>query len=144
MFHLKTLKSKFRFSVPEYNKIVAFLNNLCQGFGIKIQRPDNPSPDMPVVVSVDDRIFPSENCGTKKDHSDDGSVPVVSGDLSGDALWTWKSGGENGFDMDVYCLVTKPAQSSTYHDLRRCRLTVSRSGLVVKAEMQPDGLRIKA
>jgi len=144
MFHLKSLKSKFKFSVSEYNKIVAFLNNLCQGFGIKLQRPDNPTPDMPVVVSIDESVIPSKKCGTKVDHSDDGSEPVVNGDLSGSALWTWEAGDQNGFDMDVYCLVTKPAQNSAYHDLRRCRLTVSKGGLIVKAEMQPDGLRIKA
>ena len=144
MFRLKTLKSKFKFSASEYNMIVAFLNNLCQGFGIKIQRPDNPAPSIPVVVSIDEKVIPSAKCGDKEDHSDDGTVPIVNGDLSGDELWTWEAGGKNGFDMDVYCLTTKPAQSSTYHDLRRCRLTVSRSGLVVKAEMQPDGLRIKA
>jgi len=144
MFRLKTLKSKFKFSVSEYNKIVAFINNFCQGFGIKIQRPDNPTPDIPVIISLDPDVLPSADCGEKASYTDDLSSPVVNGDLPAASLWTWQAGGDNGFDLDLYCLVTKPAQSSTYHDLRRCRLTVSKDGLVVKAAMMPDGLRIKA
>ena len=57
MFHLKALKSRFRLSVSEYNKIVAFLNNLCQGWGIKLQRPDSPSVSTPPMVEVDRKVL---------------------------------------------------------------------------------------
>ena len=54
MFHLKKLRNRFKLSVKEYNKIVAFLNNLCAGPGIHIQRPDIPSDAAPVLVKIDD------------------------------------------------------------------------------------------
>ncbi len=53
MFHLRDLKSKFKFSVRQYNKIVAWLNNVAEGWGMKITRPDDPSSGSPVVFAVD-------------------------------------------------------------------------------------------
>lgn len=53
MFHLKELKNKFKFSARQYNKIVAWLNNVAEGWGMKITRPDDPSSGSPVVFAVD-------------------------------------------------------------------------------------------
>ena len=53
MFHLRELKNRFKLKVSEYNKIVAWLNNVAEGWGMKIARPDNPSSGLPVVFAVD-------------------------------------------------------------------------------------------
>ena len=146
MFHVSTIKKLFKLRASDYNKIAEYLNNLCGGLGINIKRPDNPSATHPPVVELDRNTIGTilQVAGNPKDGTDDGLVPVVEGDLSDDAAWTWNAGGANGLKLDMYCLVTKPSSSSRYHDLRRCRLTISRFGTVMKAEMQPDGVRIQA
>ena len=53
MFHLRELKNRFKLKVSEYNKSVAWLNNVAEGWGMKIARPDNPSTGLPVVFAVD-------------------------------------------------------------------------------------------
>lgn len=53
MFHLKEIKNKFRITAAMWNRVVAFLNNLCGSAYINISRPDDPSPGSPVVVSLD-------------------------------------------------------------------------------------------
>ena len=37
----------------QMNLIARILNNLCQGTGIKMERPTNPSPSAPVSVGID-------------------------------------------------------------------------------------------
>ena len=83
-----------------------------------------------------------DGTGTPANHSDPGTVPVQDGDDQNP--WSWSSGEANGLVMDAYALVTKPSASSSYHDLRRVRMTFAANGRLVSAEMQPDGLRIRA
>ena len=150
MFHVSPLKNRFKLRVSDFNKIVEFLNNLCGGLGITIKRPDNPSASNPPMVEIDRKglatmmqaALTPDVPQNPADHSDPGTVPVQDGDDANPWTWTNTSGG--GLVMDAYCLATKPAQNSNYHDLRRVRMTFSKGGLLVKAEMQPDGIRIKA
>lgn len=53
MFHLKEIRNKFRITAAMWNRVVAFLNNLCGSTYINVSRPDDPSPGSPVVVSLD-------------------------------------------------------------------------------------------
>lgn len=53
MFHVSTIKNRFKIRVSEYNKIAEFLNNLCGGLGINIKRPDSPSASSPPTVEID-------------------------------------------------------------------------------------------
>lgn len=53
MFHVSTLKNRFKLRTDDYNKIAEYLNNLCGGIGIQIKRPDNPSASNPPVVEID-------------------------------------------------------------------------------------------
>lgn len=140
MFHLKKLKNRFRLSVSEYNKIAEFLNNLCGGIGVQVQRPDTPSSSMPVEISIDPGSLGA--AGTPADHTDDCSEPIVDGDIPTADQWTWTAGGANGLMIDVFCLVTKPSATNTRRYLRRCRLTIGRLGTIVKAEIQPEGTRM--
>ena len=151
MFHLKELKNKFKFSARHYNRIVAWLNNVAEGWGLKITRPDDPAPGSPVIFAVDfeklSAVFrlrnePVETPQNPTDHSDIGAVSVLDG--NDPHPWSWTADGTSGLMFDAYCLVTKPSSSSSYHDLRRVRLTYNAQGALAKAEMQPDGIRIRA
>ena len=53
MFHVSTIKNRFKIRVRDYNKIAEFLNNLCGGLGINIKRPDSPSASSPPMVEID-------------------------------------------------------------------------------------------
>lgn len=142
MFHLKEIKNKLRLKVAEYNKIVAFLNNLCGGIGIKVQRPDSPSVATPVEISLD--LSAILHTGTPADKTGDPSNPpeATSGVIPSAGLWEWNAGGVNGLKLDCYCIVTKPGPTSNNRYMHRCRLTISRNGLVTKVEMQPEGVRV--
>ena len=154
MFHVSTIKNRFKMRVSETNKIIEFLNNLCGGLGVHIKRPDTPSASNPPVVELKrnelkmliDQLTMPEVPEDTLDHSDDGTVPVMDGDDPDP--WSWiasdtdNAGG--GLVLDAYCLISKPVQNSVYHDLRRVRLTFTDHGMLAKAEMQPDGIRIDA
>ena len=54
MFHVDdNLKNRFRIPVGWHNAVARFLNNLVPGFGLRLARPDNPSPSNPVTVEID-------------------------------------------------------------------------------------------
>ena len=53
MFHVSTIKNRFKIRVSDYNKIVEYLNNLCGGLGINIKRPETPSATNPPMVELD-------------------------------------------------------------------------------------------
>ena len=53
MFHVSTIKNRFKMRVSDFNKIVEFLNNLCGGLGINIKRPDSPSASSPPMIEID-------------------------------------------------------------------------------------------
>ena len=150
MFHIRLLKNRFKLPVSDYNKIAEFLNNICGGLGINVKRPEKPSATNPPMIEVDRKdlekmvytvLDPEPEESTN--HEDDGTAPVQNGD--DESPWTWPDENSEGrLVFDAYCLTTKPSQNSSYHDLRRVRLTFSKGGLLVKAEMQPDGIRIRA
>ncbi len=85
---------------------------------------------------------PSSETGTPTDGTD--TVATVL-DTEGDT-WTWEKSdeNENGLNLDVYCKVSPQVAGSIYSIFRRCRLTFSKAGLLVKAELLADRIRIKA
>lgn len=54
MFHIED-RFKNRFRVPRlwFNRVGSYLNNLCPGPGIHMERPDRPGPGRPVIIEVD-------------------------------------------------------------------------------------------
>ena len=54
MFHIED-RFKNRFRVPRiwFNRVGSYLNNLCPGFGIRMERPDRPGPGHPIIIEVD-------------------------------------------------------------------------------------------
>lgn len=65
MFHIKYFKNRFRLSVDSLNKIVDFLNNICGGAFIKVERPDTPSAGTPPMISFDAESFGKEYLAAK-------------------------------------------------------------------------------
>lgn len=82
---------------------------------------------------------PSADIGTPADCTD--IPPVWSNDLR---HVEWALGGENGFMFDCYCKIMPMAPASCYSKLQRCRLTFSKDGLLVKSELLPEAVRLRA
>jgi hypothetical protein len=129
MFHLK---SNFRAGSPIsqvpvswFNRVANFLNNLVAGYGIILQK----SGDGPSVIRIDPNIISepvTRLLGTPVDKTDKGED-----DYQDAEPWTWTVGGKNGLKLDAYCTVE---EDGGYHYLSRCRLTISKDGLITKVE----------
>lgn len=127
-----------------FNAVGRFLNGLVGGFGAKVDKHESGRS----TVSLDREVLQQEidnatqgmrtskETGTPEDKTD---APEVF-DNGGDS-WTWTAGGVNGLELDAYY---KIGASGSYHLFQRCRLTMSRDGLVVKAEGMPDRIRVRA
>ena len=108
MFHLKELKNKFKLKVAEYNKIVAFLNNFCGGTGIKVLRPDSPSPSLPVTINIEKEFFDGryslrvpKDPGTQKDEPPSGEQGDTA--LAANDTTEWTAGGSKGLLVYLPC-----------------------------------------
>lgn len=104
MFHVK---DDFKPGAPVsavgarwFNKVGAFLNNICGGRGIKVTRSDSPAAGAPVIIELeDDVIVPSTATGTPTDMTD---ATDDDGTDADEKQVVWAAGGENGVDIDVY------------------------------------------
>lgn len=107
--------------IPDGNIINADVNN-----------PDG------TVLSIDKDALeiPSVETGTAANHTDSPEVYDSTG-----SSWTWAAGGSDGLTFDAYYIVET---SGSYHMLQRCRLTISKDGLVVAAQGLADRVRIRA
>lgn len=117
-----------------FNSVGKFLNGLVGGFGIETKKSDSGRSTIALKKqtlqeeidnAVEDLRISKED-GTPDDRTDGNADD----DLDGDT-WTWTAGGENGLEMDVYC---KTAEEQGWHYLSRARLTISKDGLIIKAE----------
>ena len=130
MFHIK---SNFRVGGPIsqvpiswFKKVANFLNNFVAGYGLKMQK----NADGPSVISLDPAVVPQPvtlQIGTPEDKTDKGEDDYVNADP-----WQWNAGGENGLMMDAYCKVEQ--EEHGWHYLTRCRLTISKDGLITKVD----------
>lgn len=129
MFHIK---SNFNARGPVsqvpaswFNKVANFLNNFVAGYGLTL----NKSADGPSVISLDPKIVPqavTHQIGTPVDKTDNNADDNADGET-----WVWNAGGANGVKMDCYC---KTEYDNGWHHLSRCRLTISKDGLITKIE----------
>lgn len=128
MFHIR---SNFRkggpiSQVPSswFNQVADFLNNLVAGYGLKL----NKSLAGPSIVELDANVIAptSRDPGKPTDKTDDSPD-----DYQDTEPWKWTAGGENGLKIDAYC---KVENLDGWHYLSRCRLTISKDGLITKVE----------
>ena len=111
-----------------FNKVASFLNNLVPGYGLKF----NNTADRPSVISLDPEIVPkavTHQLGTPEDKTDKGED-----DYLDTVPWVWNAGGKNGVMFDAYCLIESGVGR---HYFSRCRLTISKDGLITKIEGLP-------
>lgn len=132
MFHIK---SNFNARGPVsqvpaswFNKVASFLNNFVAGYGLTL----NKSADGPSVISLDPKIVPqavTHQIGTPEDKTDKGED-----DYLDTVPWVWNAGGANGVIFDSYCQIESGVGR---HYFSRCRLTISKDGLITKIEGLP-------
>ena len=104
--------------------------------GNTLRADTNNAEGTVLSIDKDALAIPSAETGTAANHTDSPEVYDSSG-----ASWTWAKGGSDGFSIDAYYIVET---SGSYHMLQRCRLTVSKDGLIVAAQGLSDRIRIKA
>lgn len=119
-----------------YNAVAAFINNLVGGRGIELDKKQNGTS---VIALKDEYREVSRLVGTAADHTDSPTVLDNTGDD-----WTWSAGGANGLKLDCYCTIAPQTSGSNYSVLQRCRMTFSKDGLLVKAELLDERVRLKA
>ena len=115
-----------------FNKVGAFLNGLVGGKGVRINKNERGLS----TIELEDPP-PSKETGAPADRTD---APTETDQLGG--TWTWTAGGADGLTLDCYCAIDR--LSSGYHLFRRCRLTFSKDGLLVKAEGLPGRVTVRA
>ena len=127
-----------------FNSVAKLLNGLVGGFGIKTDKSDTDASTISIdkevldneIKNVADNIRVSKDTGTPSDYTDSPEVLDTDGDS-----WTWTTGGANGLKLDAYYQI---GVSGSYHLFQRCRLTISRDGLIVSAQGLPDRIRVRA
>lgn len=127
-----------------FNAVAKFLNGLIGGFGIETKKSESGTSTIVLkkdvlqqeIDNITQNLRISKHAGTPGDHTDAPEVLDTGGDE-----WTWTAGGKNGIQLDAYY---KIGTLGSYHIFQRCRLTISRDGLVVTAEGLPDRIRIRA
>ena len=127
-----------------FNAVGKFLNGLVGGFGIDTKKSESNRSTISLntqalqkeIDNTVEALRISKNDGTPDDHTDDN----LDDDLDGDT-WTWTAGGANGLKIDVYC---RTDEEQGWHYLNRAQLTISRDGLIIKAEGQEGRKEIEA
>lgn len=129
MFHIKSnfVKGGPITQVPAswFNQVAEFLNNFVAGYGLKLKKNTSGAS----VISLDDKVLTPVS-------KDVGDAPLDKTDTETDdnnrtETWEWKVGGENGLKVDAYCLIQK-VSGRPYAS--RCRLTISKDGIITKVE----------
>ena len=106
----------------------------------KLIRVERNNPDGTLITADPDAFgIPSSETGTPKDGTDSPAVLDAIG-----ASWAWTAGGNDGLTLDVYCKIAPQVSGSSYSVLQRCRLTFSKDGLLVSAQLLSDRIRIQA
>lgn len=121
-----------------------FLNGLVGGFGVKTDKNDGGLSTVSLdrqalqheIENVTNALKVSKDAGKPEDKTDTPDVLDTSGDS-----WTWTANGKNGLELDAYY---KIGTAGTYHLFQRCRLTISKDGLIVLANGLPDRIRVRA
>lgn len=120
--------------VSWFNKVAHFLNNLI-GDGATVDKGDPPV----IRVNTAAIVKKLSEVGTPVDGKDSPNVLDTNG-----ASWTWQAGGDNGLELDCYCRIAPQQSGSAYSVFQRVRMTFSKSGLLVSAELLADRIRLQS
>lgn len=131
-------------SAAWFNAVGHFINWITGGFGITTKKSNSGKMEISLNretlrAEIDNAMQGkriSKKAGTPVDKSDSPEALDTQGES-----WTWTTGGANGLTLDAYY---KIGASGSYHLFQRCRLTISRDGLIAKAEGLPDRIRVRA
>lgn len=122
-------------SASWFNKVAGFLNNLVGATGIKVNKPEKPSPGSPVTIEPDTSV----TLGT----------PVAVGSTAGDevtqqAETLWRAGGANGARLLVF-FKSDTISGVGMHDLYAANVTISADGRIIQIDAAADkGIEIGA
>ena len=106
----------------------------------KLIRVERNNPDGTLITADPDAFgIPSSETGTATDGTDSPAVLDSNG-----ASWTWEAGGDDGLMLDAYCKIAPQVSGSSYSVFQRCKLTFSKDGLLVSAQLLSDRIRIQA
>lgn len=125
-----------RDAAQSFNKMAAFLTNVCSSESIKFDRPDEPSADNPPCISVDKEWLkdfvenlegiPSGRMGDAP--ATHGSFP--SNEVTQQAGRLWSAGGTDGVRLLVLYKGEKLSGSVAKHDCYAVTLSFSKDGLL--------------
>lgn len=127
-----------------FNAVAKFVNGLVPGGGIDIAR--NGTDTMQTQVSLEPESareilgVPSRLIGGEQEDFTDSPTMLDSAGTAGE----WTFDGEKGLTLDCYCKFGPQADGSAYSVFQRCRLTFSTGGLLTKAELLADRIRVMA
>lgn len=140
MFHVAdNFKRLFsRRAATEFNKVAAFLNNLCGGDFLHVERPEVPTADKPPRVSLRfDALaqrfvsapVPDGRMPDERDFVEIGSAPDDELEQDGELLW------EAGCGSDALLLVFYQGEADAdagTHKLYAAKIVVNRNGTIGK------------
>ncbi len=127
-----------------FNAVAKFINGLVPGGGIDIAR--NGTDPMQTQVSLEPESarkilgVPSKLTGDAQEDFTDSPIVLDSAGTAGE----WTFDGEKGLTLDCYCKFGPQTDGSAYSVFQRCRLTFSTGGLLTKAELLTDRIRVMA
>lgn len=128
-------------SAKWFHAVTDALNNMSGKNGIRITDKGDGGKQVELDIPAAKQALsvPETFTGDIVDKTDSPSVLDTNGDS-----WTWKAGGANGLEMDCYCKLGPQQSGAVYSVFQRVRMTISKDGLVVKAELLNDRIRLQA
>lgn len=157
MFHIKSFKNRFKVNVDSLNQIVEYLNNLCGGAGITVERPDTPSAGNPPTISLDVEkagellADPIVNAVKKDPEKTKTQARAAKVNETSSEIVLWNKGEATidntqtegvGFECQVPVSITNPSASSGEQSGKRllwwAKLTFNANGLLTKVTAMPS------
>lgn len=158
MFHVRLFgKNRFKWDRDSINKIADYLNNLCAGEGLKMDRPDTPSAGNPPRVALDiekaSELLADSIVNTVKKDPEKTKTQARAAKVNetSSEIVLWDKGKatisdaqvENvGFECQVPISITNPGASGNEQDGKRllwwAKLTFNANGLLTKVTAMPS------
>ena len=136
-----------RRAADDFNRMAAFLTNLCGDQSIDLHRPDNPTAENPPSIRVnedwldeklDDKLedLPAPAAPTSPTTPSTGNTN--NSNVSSRLSWSWTPG-TNGLKMQIVCRGTNNGASG---NLFFATLTISKDCRIAKVQGETDQLPI--
>ncbi len=131
-----------------FNAVGGFINRIVGGFGIRTPRSDSGKMEIALDKEVLQREIDNAVANIRVS-KDPGSSPIDMTDSpavldTAGASATWEPGTANGLNIDCYCKIAPQSSGAVYTVYQRTRLSFSKDGLLVKAQLLSDRIRVQA